>query len=85
MSRVHPSCPSCRCPGPGWHLTVYPPNETLYGRCGTCGQVKHSTELWDNQGPLRDTGYDAERSYHCGCCAHPHNLDPGGHELESRP
>jgi len=58
-------------------LTVYPPNVRLYDQCETCGQVRWVTER-------RPAGSrDEKRSLHCGCCAHPHDLPPGGHELES--
>lgn len=54
-------------------LTVYPANEKLYGRCDTCGEVRWHTE-YDR------AGCESERSEHCGCCVHPHDLGRGWHE-----
>jgi hypothetical protein len=72
------------CPVPGGareavcdQLTVYPANVILYGKCETCGQVRWETEF----SPAGSC--DEKRSVHRGCCAHPHDLPPGGHVLES--
>ena len=75
-------CPTCTCePKYGYSLTVYPANETLYGCCETCGRVFWSTELshWSH-----GKGWDAIRALHCGCCTHPHDLAPGGHDFTLR-
>ena len=75
-------CPTCTCePKYGYSLTVYPANEILYGRCGTCGQVRWSAELsyWTQQ-----DGWMPKRSDHCGCCTHPHDLVPGGRDFTLR-
>lgn len=56
-------------------LTVYPAHEGLYGRCGTCDQIRWQTEFHEEG---RGAG---KRSSHCGCCTHAHDLEPGGHEI----
>ena len=77
---MKPHCRSCTCdPRTGSWLTVYPPNEILYGRCETCREVRHETE----SGPYRYPEA-MKRSLHCGCCTHPHNLPPGGHDIPER-
>lgn len=75
-------CSTCTCePKSGVHLCVYPPNRILYGSCETCGQVHWQTELarWSARG-----GWMPVRSLHCGCCAHPHDLQNGGHDFTVR-
>lgn len=58
-------------------VTIYAPNERLYGRCDACGQVKWDTDRYRGDG----IGHATERGSHCGCCTHPHDLPPGGHTL----
>ena len=74
-------CPSCNCENTrGQHLTIYAPNELLWGRCGECGQIRWFTERYPPRydgGPLKAT--------HCACCTHPHDLGPGGHTIKRRP
>jgi hypothetical protein len=69
-----PHCPSCTCESELDGLTIYSPNERLYGRCGTCGEERWATDF--------HTGGRGEpaRSQHCGCCTHRHNLPNGGHD-----
>jgi hypothetical protein len=72
-------CRSCQCdPDDSDSLTVYAPNERMYGRCDTCNAVKWHTEIY--------TGHcgSPRRSAHCGCCIHPHDLKPGGHNIPTR-
>ena len=72
-------CKTCTCePKTGWHLTVYPPNEILYGRCEICGDVRHATQLHSLR--WRSTS----SAMHCGCCTHPHDLEPGGHFITEK-
>lgn len=72
-------CSTCTCePKSGIHLCVYPPNRILYGSCETCGQVHWQTELYRWSGA---DGWVPERSRHCGCCTHPHDLPNGGHDF----
>jgi hypothetical protein len=76
---VRKHCPTCTCePKTGVRLTVYPPNEILYGRCETCGQVRWSTEAYSNRYHSQTT------AMHCACCSHPHDLEPGGHDFTDR-
>ena len=76
---MKPHCPTCHCePETGWDLTVYPPNELVYGRCETCGEIRWSTEMFS----LRSRS--KKRAMHCGCCTHPHDLAPGGHHISER-
>jgi hypothetical protein len=72
-------CPTCRCPEKRYHLTVFAPNEKLYGRCGACGQARFEVEVFDNR-----TREHLPRTAHCGCCDHIH-LEPGGYEYGHRP
>jgi hypothetical protein len=58
-------------------VTIYAPNERLYGRCDACGQVKWDTDRYRGDG----SGHAPERGSHCGCCTHAHDLPPGGHTL----
>jgi hypothetical protein len=72
-------CRSCQCdPDNSDSLIVYSPNECMYGRCDTCNTVKWHTEIY--------TGHygSPRRSAHCGCCTHPHDLKPGGHNIPTR-
>jgi hypothetical protein len=76
---MKPHCPTCQCePKTGFELTVYPPNEILYGRCETCGQVRWGTEMFS----LRYRSQSG--TTHCGCCTHAHDLPPGGHHITDR-
>ncbi|OLT13039.1 hypothetical protein BJF79_03830 [Actinomadura sp. CNU-125] len=54
-------------------ITVYPASEPLYGRCDTCGEIRWQTEY-------HRAGQRPERSDHCACCTHPHDLGRGHHE-----
>lgn len=68
--RVHKSCPTCTCDAPYPHTTVYAPNASLYGTCGSgygCGQVKWQSELWTKRGE----SITPTRKEHCGCCKMP--------------
>ena len=81
--RKHSICPTCSCDNRKIiHLGVYPPNEILYGHCSDCGQVRWGTSKsrWGRN------GWETTPSEHCACCTHPHDLEPGGHDLpqESR-
>lgn len=71
-------CPTCRCLGDTDSLTIYAPNETMYGRCPVCKDVMWHTEIHaGHRGSSR-------RSKHCGCCTHPHDLNPGGYTIPRR-
>lgn len=79
---VGPHREPCACePAKAVHFTVYPANERLYGACGTCGQPRWVTEMW--RWTVAD-GYTPQRSEHCGCCTHPHDLANGGHDFTAR-
>jgi hypothetical protein len=72
-------CRSCQCaPDDSDSLTVYPPVESLYGRCDTCGVIRWGTEIYTNHRGR------PHRSVHCGCCTHPHDLANGGHDIPTR-
>lgn len=75
-------CKTCTCESQrAIHLTVYAPNEKLYGSCETCGQPRWVTELSRSS---TAGGWGAERSEHCGCCTHRHDLSRGGHDFTVR-
>lgn len=74
-------CPTCRCQRDDVdHITVYPSNERI-GNCRTCGQVRWFTERYHGDGSGLS---DDQRSMHCGCCTHPHDLANGGHTVPCR-
>jgi hypothetical protein len=74
-------CATCTCPAIRIHLTVFPPNEVLYGTCEACGQPRWEVQFWDYH--RRGAGYPGERTQHCGCCTHEHR-PPGGYDLARR-
>lgn len=71
-------CPSCSCEPPDTDsLAIYAPH-AFYGFCEACGRTKWQTEIHAfHRGSPR-------RSTHCGCCTHPHDLEPGGHTIPHR-
>lgn len=79
VPRYGTHCRTCSCEPPDTDaLTVYPPIEGFDGRCDTCGQIR-----WETQIHAFHRG-SARRSKHCGCCTHPHDLEPGGHTIPHR-
>jgi hypothetical protein len=60
--------------GTAYEMTVWPPDVTVIGpRCETCGHAQ-----WESGHALPGSPGD-EHSVHCGCCPHPHPLEPGVH------
>jgi hypothetical protein len=56
-------------------VVVYPANEMAYGFCLACRTARWLTER------SRAGSHGTERSRHCGCCTHPHDLEDGAHVL----